>query len=753
MTSTSHYVCASCGFQNRVGANFCGNCGESLATAILCPDCGANLESTLNFCGICGNRVGHASGAARAGEPEAASADLPRLQVPSITVPTTLFSVPARLRCRVAPISTPLLVAGALLVTLAQAYLAFAYEPGRVAPSLGVFALIAGFALFTVGAFGRTANDNTPDPLGALNIPPLRTVFGGIGAAKTIVAGLGGSLIVVLIFRLLAGSESGLDLLLWLVAVCALATPFICRLNLSLKRLVPPIERFPDFVIVLALVGIFVALNTHDLTDWYYSAIGDEYAHYNYARELAEDGLRRPFDLDGVYGEINPVMASIYPAMVMKMLGVGNFAWKFSLIFSIAITIPAMYILGYALAGRIAAVVSVSILAFSHYIFAFMHTGYPNTDVMPLIVWSIALFVLGVRRGNSFLIYASGLLAGFGLLFNIVARAAVAIILLYAISHPDIRRRLASLWPWALGVSLTVVPLIFANGDEVLSTALVKIVGPGSQHASEYDGILSQVVSNAVRNLLAFNYNSQTSHYVSGALLDPISAILALLGLAYCLGTMHKPSSRLLLILFAVIATGTALLSPYPYVPFTRMSSMLIPLALMAGIAAVNLIKVGTPSFRGDKQSLPAVPTVTILSLLGAVVLALNAWQFWYATPRVFHHTQEAVAIGAMRSEACEGEPDSLILVGRSTIPLLKPALESYHPDGALPHLLDHSDVKSDVPLPADSPRCVIFLNPEDAEIQAFKQDLATRYPQGEFSIFSNPSGKTSVEVFTPFAG
>ena len=399
-----------------------------------------------------------------------------------------------------------------------------------------------------------------------------------------------------------------------------------------------------------ALVGIFVALNLHDLTDWYYSAIGDEFAHYNFARELAEDGLKRPFDLDGVYSEINPVMASIYPAVVMRLVGVDNFGWKFSLIVSVALTIPGVYILGHLIAGRIAAFVSAATVAFSHYLFAFMHTGYPNTDVLPIIVWSIALFVLGLRRGNPFLIYASGFLAGLGLLFNIVGRAAIAIIILYALSRSDIRRRMPGLWPWALGVSLTVVPLILVNGSEVLSTALVKIVGPGSQHATEYEGIISQLTANAFRNLLAFNYNPHTSHYVSGALLDPISAVLALLGLAYCLGTAHRASSRLLLVLFAVIAAGTALLSPYPYVPITRMSSMVIPLALTAGLAAAYLFRGRILPQVGENRSSRGVVAVTVLGVLAAVVLALNALQFWYATPRVFHHTQEAVAIGAMRT-------------------------------------------------------------------------------------------------------
>ena len=652
-----------------------------------------------------------------------------------------------------APFAVALLVSGALLAALTQVYLTLAYEPGKPAPSAGVFALIAGFVLFTLGAFGRGASDDTPDALGGLRIPSLHAVVSRLTPLRGIAVGVGVILLAILVFRLLGGSESGWDLLLWLVVLCALATPFIHRMSLSLVNVEQVAKRYPDILIVLALVAIFVALNSHDLTDWYYSAIGDEYAHYSFARELAVDGLKRPFDLEGVYSEINPVMASIYPALIMRLVGIDNFGWKFSLIVSVALTIPGVYILGHVIAGRVAAVVSSTILAFSHYIFAFMHTGYPNTDVLPVIVWSMALFVLGLRRGNPFLIYASGLLAGLGLLFNFVARAAIAVIVIFGLSLSEVRRHLAGLWPWALGVSLTIMPLILVNGSEVISTVLVKIVGPGSQHASEYEGILSQVTANALRNLLAFNYNPHTSHYVSGALLDPISAVLALLGMGYCLGTVQRASSRLLLILFAVTAGGTALLSPYPYVPITRMASMLVPLSLMAGVAAAYLFRTVLLPFDGDRRFLQGIPAMAILGMLCAAVLALNVWQFWFATPGEFHHTQEAVAIGAMRSDACQGDPDSVIMVGRTTAPLLTPALKSYHPDGDLPHLLDHSDAMPDSPLPSDPPRCVVFLNPDDNNIQAFKRELTNRYPEGQFSTFSNPSGKASVEIFKPGAG
>ena len=647
---------------------------------------------------------------------------------------------------------------GALLVALAQAYLTLANEPGKDAPALGIFALAAGFALFALGAFGRSGSDDTPDALDRVNIPALQSLMGRLTAVNVAALGVGFIAMAMLTFRLLSGSDSGWDMLLWLIAIGAFAVPFIRRPSISLpscpNAFAPfgvsiPRRYYADIVIVIALVGVFVGLNTHDLTDWYYSAVGDEYAFYNFARELAEDGLQRPFDLDGVYGEINPVMSSIYPALVMRLLGIGNYSWKLSLIVSIAIAIPGMYILGHIIAGRIGALVSSAILAFSHYIFAFMHIGYPNSDVLPIVVWSIVLFLLGLRRGSSLLIYASGALAGFGLLFNIVARAATIVVFLYALSQPNIRRRLISLWPWALGVCLTVLPLFFVNGAEVLTSVADRIVSPSSQHASEYEGILGRILANSVQNLTAFNYNSRVSHYVSGSLLDPISAALALLGLGYCLGTIRKASSQLLLIVFAVLATGTALLSPYPYVPITRMSGMLIPLALMAGVLVARFSDGAVSPSTGATAGVLGGRALQIsaLSILAAAVLALNAWQFWVATPQVFQHTREAVAIGAMRSDACEGAAGDVVVLGRTTIPLLKPALESYHPNGPLPHLLDHSDIEANR-TPPESPRCVVLMNPSDEEIQSFKQDLASRFPEGRFSIFANPSNTTSVEVF-----
>src|SRR5712692_3703632 len=44
--------CASCGFENPEGMNFCEECGAKLAR--VCPSCGHEIRPAAKFCGKCG---------------------------------------------------------------------------------------------------------------------------------------------------------------------------------------------------------------------------------------------------------------------------------------------------------------------------------------------------------------------------------------------------------------------------------------------------------------------------------------------------------------------------------------------------------------------------------------------------------------------------------------------------------------------------------------------------------------------------
>jgi hypothetical protein len=66
-----------------------------------------------------------------------------------------------------------------------------------------------------------------------------------------------------------------------------------------------------------------------------FSFIGDEYAFYNFAHDIALNSAHpNPLALNGVYGEF-PVLGSYYQGIFMKFFGSNIFGWKLSSIFII----------------------------------------------------------------------------------------------------------------------------------------------------------------------------------------------------------------------------------------------------------------------------------------------------------------------------------------------------------------------------------------------------------------------------------
>ena len=137
-----------------------------------------------------------------------------------------------------------------------------------------------------------------------------------------------------------------------------------------------------------------------------------------------------------------------------------------------------------------------------------------------------------------------------------------------------------------------------------------------------------------------------------------------------------------------------------------------------------------------------------IAATLSLIVLTLNVKQFWFDTPKIFHLTQEAIAIGAMRSDACGGDPENIILIARYTEPLLRPALISYYSEDRLPRMIDHDELAPGVKLQTGSTRCVILANPDEEEAQQAVQELRRTHPDGRTVEFWDPAGKGSVLIY-----
>ena len=652
----------------------------------------------------------------------------PRLQLPALPM--------AAVGSALAPASAAIMAGGALLIMAAHIVLT-RYEGGD-APALMTLALALGIGVFALGVFANPVAQRVRDPLAGAALPLPRVNLRSPGRLAAL--GVGVVALAALSERMLAGQTGAINLPMWYVALGAFLALFV-----SAPRL-PRVSRgrMLDVAIALGLAAAFIALNARDLNDWYYSALGDEYAFYSFATEILQGGILRPFSQEGVYNS-HPYMSSLHQAAVMRLFEGSNFWWRFSSVFIGALAIPAVYIAGYVLHGRRAAIIAALLLTCSHYVFGITHHGDNRTESLAITTWAIALFALGLRRGSSPLLYAAGVAAGYGFYTFYAGRLAAPAILLFALTilaPRDLRR----LWPVALGAVAAALPTLLLEREALFTRMLGQVAG--GYDANITGPLGERVVGNIVNNGAAFSHNPVVHTYVSGALLDPISAYIAALGVGFALGRLGHPSARLALIWFAVGFVALGALNPHSSVAVTRMYSALPPLLLMGGAVGAHLLD-RLPAL-GLSGAMRTGGIAALIGLTAVAVLALNARQFWVETPKVYHNTQEALAMGALQSGACAGEPGDALIVGENTESLMRWALRGRYFGEELPRLVEHRALQEGVRVPIDGIGCAIFLQPDAEEARRVKGELRARYPAGEFSGFSGVSGKSEVEVFAP---
>ena len=730
-------ICDACGSVARAGAKFCGSCGREMASEFVCAKCGRANSAANRFCGYCGHRraVPAVPDIAVPDVPDGGGAPVahthtppPRLRMPSLPM--------AAVGGALAPASAAIMAGGALL-TLA-AHIALTRYDGGDAPALMTLALAVGIGVFALGVFANPVARRLPDPLAgvALRLPRVNLRSPG----RLVALAVGAGALALLSARMLAGQTGAINLPLWYVALGGFLALFVPTPRL------PRVSkaRMLDAAIALGLAAAFIALNARDLNYWYYSALGDEYAFYSFATEILQGGVLRPFSQEGVYNS-HPYMSSLHQAAFMRLFEGSNFWWRFSSVFIGALAIPAVYIAGYVLHGRRAAIIAALLLMCSHYVFGITHHGDNRTESLAITTWAIALFALGMRRGSPPLLYAAGVAAGYGFYTFYAGRLAGPVILLFALTllaPRDLRR----LWPAALGAVAAALPTLLLEREALFTRMLGQVAG--GYDANITGPLGERVVGNIVNNGAAFSHNPVVHTYVSGALLDPISAYIAALGVGFALGRLGHPSARLALIWFAVGFVALGALNPHSSVAVTRMYSALPPLLLMGGAVAAHLIdRLPARALSGAART---GGVAALIGLAAVAVLALNARQFWVETPKVYHNTQEALAMGALQSGACAGEPGDALIVGENTESLLRWALRGRYFGEELPYLVEHRALQEDVRVPIEGIGCAIFLQPDAEAARRVKGELRARYPAWEFSGFSGVSGKSEVEVFAP---
>ena len=655
-----------------------------------------------------------------------------------------------------------LLLVGALFVVVGQFLIIQTAGPEHEGiPPNGRSALVMGFAMVALAAYFFNSRLRHQSWVAEL---PVTTRFSTSGP-RSILFGLGVASFAFLSLRLLGGSTSGSDLWMWVVALVGIGsafTPSYLRVLVGLRRAGRSVRRV-DVLIVVALMAILMFLNTDDLTDWYYSAIGDEYSFFDLSRQFAVEGISDPFSQRGV-DDYHPRLGLMMKTAVMKTVGVNHFGWKFSSILMLALTIPAMYIAGTLMAGRIAGAVAASVIALSHYLGAIAHVGYDHIDSLLPTVWAVAFFLLATRSKSPVIMFCAGALAGLCLYTYIPARVVFPTILAFVafqVFSRSPQNVIRWILPWIVAMSVAVLPMLIVSGDEVVTQMLGRVIG-GQTEPSDL-GMIDRIMTNIELNLFAFNFNEHISHYVSGSLFDPITASIAVVAVGFTIGGLRDHSSILLLAWLGLAFAATGLISPYWHTAVTRLFPMVPPIALMIGIFASRFvwpIDINFLSSSGARVISPKAITIIVLVIIGAIVLMLNFQRLRTETPSVFHNSPVAVSIRAFQSEPCNRFADDQIVFISRDEHIIRRILDSYEPGsvymnpeqvGELPSItkfLNHEQALEHDLSDFDRYECVIFSHPWEEIPTQILRDLSDFNPSGRTIDVADNSSKTTIKAF-----
>jgi len=456
------------------------------------------------------------------------------------------------------------------------------------------------------------------------------------------------------------------------------------------------------------ITAAFIAINVRDLANWYYSAIGDEYAFFHVASAIGDGETRNLFSQAGVY-ENHPVATSAYQAMVMKVFGFDQFGWRMGSLLAAAAVIPVLYLLVRMLFGVRPALLSTVLLASSHYLFAYAHLGYDSIFPLFPTVLCLLLFVVGMRKGSTFALFGAGCAAGLGFYTFYSSRAAIVILALYLVTLGRRGLRPRDLVPLAWGFVLFVAPMFAVDRLDVFNRMTEQsVVGYDSSTVGE---MAQRLRGNVPRSMLGFSYNPHNQHFVAGSLLDPISAVLATVGLLYCFSRIRHEGYRLLAIWFGVAVVATGFFFPVANVAISRLHYLLPVLAAFAGLALHHALR--------SAESVvlpPAIVSRGAQAIVAVAVLvaafSLNVERFWHETPQDIPTSPDSVAVRAVLSPSCRDLPRQTLIVGAHPEPLLQPAIDAYNLGQETPKIATFDTLPSSSDL--STAGCVVFMPRDD---------------------------------------
>ena len=473
---------------------------------------------------------------------------------------------------------------------------------------------------------------------------------------------------------------------LWL-GLLALYVASTALLDLRDGRLDRPDLRWTDLAVILAGWGWFAWVNVPTLADWYFAAQGDEYAMFWFGRTIVldENPAINLFSQRGVY-EVHHVWNGAMPGYLMKLLGTDRWGWKMAEVVNVLAAMVPFYFLARMIGGRLVAFFATAFVATSHHFFAFVHLGGNNVDALPPAIGALAFALAAERRRSWMLSGLAGVAAGLGFYTLFTGRLAIVLIGIYALVRWRAWLRTGLITPLALGFLLAIGPNVATSKEWFVLSMLRYSAAGESRTTSQF---LLDVWDNTYRNIVAFHYNYLDGRYIRSGMFDPVTAVLATLGLFLVILTLRQPSRLLLLIWYVVGIFVTGGMAPVGRVAETRSHIVTMMLAIAAGLAVDAFVRMSVPRARPRLARL--VAPIVALALVPTVAYANNRI-FFVEDPAKLITVQESLVERSLQTTRCGDLSQAPAVIVNANYGLMGHVLESDDPARGYPILLEGRD-------------------------------------------------------------
>jgi hypothetical protein len=353
---------------------------------------------------------------------------------------------------------------------------------------------------------------------------------------------------------------------LWAASLLALAALAVCADRAAAPVRTPRVRAawVGECAAVLGLAVACAALAGYRLNGWEWSGSEDSYGFYGVARDLTSGELRAPLlSPDGVFG-LYAVASSWLQAVLFPVLGATGEALRAGNLVLVAALVGLGYAFARPLIGRTGAFATAALLGSSVLVQTYARYGYNNLQGLVFAMLALAFASRAAATGRWLPLVFSGMAAGAGLFsYALAAISGAAVLFWLACSARPSRRSLRAAAVFGVASLAAAAPCLLSRHYMASHLEKLSVFSPELAENGPGTTPLASRVLHAVAQP-AMNLDSE--HGAAGPRLDPVSALLLVVGFAALAGGTGTRTASLGLIalsLFWPISIGA--LQPYPY--------------------------------------------------------------------------------------------------------------------------------------------------------------------------------------------